>query len=356
MSRKFILHIGSHKTGTSSIQAALYENRHHLEQNGLSLFFESDDGEDREDGHPGGWTRPFPDPIHGATISAMLADKIATLPGDVIMCLENFSWVFSPKELTRFQGELRKHFDEIQIIVYLRRQDQLMVSHHQQASKEWRFMPARLFGNSPTALPEISEGVKLYCDYNTRLGLWADAFGAQQITIRVFEKEHLIDGDAVKDFASVIGHTLPIDPGHKNESHGFIRAKVGHLMNQRKYERSHRKWLNGYLDNSGKLLPSRDQAERFYAQFETSNCELNEQFKISEKPSVFSTDFSMYPNGPADQWSEELADLAIGNLLQAYSYPMSFRPADGLLLDQMIETLKKSHPQDAWTLAKLFGR
>ena len=74
------------------------------------------------------------------------------------------------------------------------------------------------------------------------------------------------------------------------------------------------------LDNSGKLLPSKDQAKEFYSNYINSNKKLNMKFSINKNiDSIFSEDFSMYPDTKKDIWTEDSANQAILNILKAFN-------------------------------------
>jgi len=355
MNKKLVLHIGCHKTGTTSIQAALFHNRKALEKQGYSLFYKSAKGIASQDGHPAFWTIPFDDPARGVFIRADLAKALSCLPGNVIMSQENFSWVVEKIELEKFRKNLSMHFNDIKIIAYIRRQDMQMVSHHQQASKNPNLIAAHLFGSRPRALPDDSDGVRLYLNYHERLSKWANVFGDENITLRIFDKNTLKDGDSVADFSYVSGIKFPIIPERKNESNGFEVTKINHLMNQLSISMPLRNWINSYLDNSGKLMPSRTDAFQFYQQFKEGNKALNTRFNISSEPCIFSEDFSMYSEEAEDTWSEDSANTALLHLLNAFKAPRFVKHDDLLLAEKVALALKETNPSASEKIKHIFN-
>ena len=355
MDKKLILHIGSHKTGTTSIQAALYQNKKSLEKQGFSLFYHSANGVDSKDGHPGLWTLTFDEVSRGVFIRPDLAKALSRLPETVVMSQENFSWVVERSELEKFNTRLRQYFSDIQIIAYIRRQDMQMVSHHQQGSKNPNLLAARLFGSRPRALSDVSEGIRLYLDYNERFAKWANVFGDENISLRIFDKNILKDGDSVADFSYVSGIQFPIIPERKNESNGFEVTKINHLMNQVNISMPLRNWIHSYLDNSGKLMPSQTDACQFYQQFKEGNKALNARFKISSEDCIFSEDFAMYSEHAEDIWTEDSANSAILHLLKAFKTPKFVKKDDLLLAEKVALALKETNPSASQKIKSIFN-
>ncbi len=62
-----------------------------------------------------------------------------------------------------------------------------------------------MYGHSTRAIPHYEAKHDLYLDYHKRLGMWADAFGDENLVIKVFDRKKLLNSDAVADFFDVIG-------------------------------------------------------------------------------------------------------------------------------------------------------
>lgn len=328
--RRLVINIGNHKTGTTSIQAALFSNRAYLQEQGFSLFSHELDGRLRKQGNIHPWIKTR----NGGVINADLPATLARLPGNVIISDENFSWVFNEHEIRKFQAGVAEHFGEICIVPYLRRQDQQAISHYQQGSKKGHFLAAQFYARGNKALPPFRAHYREYMDYNHRIGCWADAFGESSVKIRLFESALLKNGDVVEDFFNTASLDILEKPGNKNESLGFEKTKISHLTNHQQVKYSIKKRLLRYLDDSGKSLPSREGAEVFYNHFRHSNTLLNQRFAISERECLFSEDFTMYPEAPADLWTEDSANRAIQHLLAGIkNIPLVSREEIALLRD-----------------------
>ncbi len=315
--RTLTLHIGNHKTGTSAIQRSLFRDRQQLEEHGISLFCTSPTGDTLASGNASPWVGFRP--AAGTRIAGIprreLPAALARQPGDVLMSAETFAWVFDAGQLRELYQALSMHFSRVRVIAYLRRQDQQAVSQYQQASRRDAIVAATYYGAGNRALPEYGAHLHAYLDYARRMQLWADSFGGENLCLRRFEVDALDQGDVVQDFYRTAGLPLPGVARRVNESAGFERTKLGHLLSELEFEPNTRAILSRHLDDSGKLLPSRAQAQAFYDRFRQSNTELHARFGLGSAPAAFSEDFSAYPEIAADQWDEDSANAALRHLL-----------------------------------------
>jgi hypothetical protein len=315
--RQLILHLGSHKTGSTSISHALYAVRDQLKSCGFNLFNRNLDGSERRVGNALPWVGHQQNGVIGGAPHPEFVPRLAEVPGTVICSVEHLSWIFDPEIISSLRQGLAEHFNSIKLIVYLRRQDRQAISHYQQGSK-YNGQPAFFYyDGSASALPEYKPRFQQYLNYHEKIGLWGDVFGDDNLAVRVFDREQLKDGDVVQDFFSIAGLPVKVEPGlfRKNKSDGFERTKVGHLMAKAELTPSLHQRLGECLDNTGKMLPARKDAQAFYAHFRESNRRLNQRFNVNDIPCLFSDDFSMYPEEAQDQWNEETANQAILHLL-----------------------------------------
>jgi len=317
------LHIGCHKTATSSIQKALFNEHELLSSAGISLFAERANGKINPEGNTSSWVKKDRYKMskgYGGEIenADSLAEKLAELPGNVIMSAEALSWLFTELEIAKLAERFKKLFDEIRVILYIRRQDKLIISHHQQASKNVNFSDSMFYSTSPKAIPEYQPFFDKYFNYYDRVSLWSGLFGNENIVIRVFEEPILYKGDPVLDFFKLLGITSDIQTTKANISNGFESVKVGHLLNQCLPQKAVSRLVRRETDNSGKMLPSRQETQDFYARFVESNKMLNNEYQVStEHEDIFGKDFSEYTEKPQDLWSEESANQAISNILKS---------------------------------------
>lgn len=328
MKTSLYLHIGNHKTGTTSVQRALCAKRAELAREGISYFSRFLSRSERKSINRWVVTSGSGADMQGAVHSG-LAARLAAAGQRVVASGESFSWLFSPAEISGLQSELARRFDEIKIICYVRRQDEQLLSLHQQGATGSNTDIARFFGNESTALPHYRQYFDLYLDYSQRLEKWAEAFGTENIIVRVCERGQLYRGDVVADFFRAIGAQCEPPSVFFNESRGLEQAKVGHLLNQTGLSgrKEMRRYLLSHLTSSvPRMLPARAEAEALYRRYESSNRKLNQSFGVSAVPQIFAEDFSQYPEQGCENWDETTANHALRELLQAIAeLPISER-------------------------------
>lgn len=322
--KKLYVHIGCHKTGTTSIQHNLAQNAEALAKYGLTFFYDNCySGEQLlPDLHswlnfveaPG---KVVPQGLYVRELDK-LADRLARIQGDVIVSSENFSFFFEPAPIGALQAALSPIFGQIRIICYLRRQDRHAISHHQEGSKFFRAPEGDLFGHSTYALPPFDPRHRLYLDYHRRLSMWAQAFGADNMVVKVFDRKQFPEGDVVADFFSLLGISEYQKVADRNVSLSLREAKIGHVIagSELKNKPALASVLRACSGDPAKLVPSRAAAQAYYAQFADSNAALAKMFGLAADGVLFDEDFSDYPEQAQDAWTEESANSAILNLLR----------------------------------------
>lgn len=131
--------------------------------------------------------------------------------------------------------------------------------------------------------------------------------------MKVFDRSKFIDNDVVADFFSILNLPKPDQLQVKlNESLGFQKTKVNHLLNAHIGDSHLRRYLTQFLNNEGKILPSRSNARKYFDQFHESNKMLEKRFGVS-----FSENFEKYPETDQDVWDETSANEAVSSLLMA---------------------------------------
>lgn len=320
MTRELIVHIGSHKTGTTTLQRTFAANKDHLLKEHNVGYLHAPKAEHMHAYMGFDPTRGMvPHGFRFVELDAMVAMLKGATAERTVVSSENFSFVFDPDQIQRLHDRLAGHFDRIWIVAYLRRQDSHMVSHHQEGAKPRRLAEELLFGSDPLALPHYKPHFDLYLDYATRLGKWQKAFGVENVAARVFERDALRDGDIVSDFLGLMD--LPADAvtriDDQNTASGFVRAKVGHLVNTSMEVEEVKAFIVNRLPNDGRLLPARATAQAFYAHFADSNRRLGDMFDLGSQAEVFNQDFSNYPDEAGDLWTEDSANAALASVLES---------------------------------------
>jgi hypothetical protein len=215
------LHIGSGKTGTSSIQSFLHHNREHLadlgilyplspgitRHNRLGLFIRPDDA---LDGTPSWQRESFSSPqAFRRAFRRRLFTEIEQ-SGLSRVVLSDEGLYGSPDEaLRRLSKFTNRIAGSLRLVVYLRRQDDHLVSRYQQVVKVGE---TRRLGD-PT--PQVDrprrssswasrQGSGTY-DYYERLRTWESLLGPDRFVVRRFEPDRFVDGSLYQDFLDAAG-------------------------------------------------------------------------------------------------------------------------------------------------------
>jgi len=352
--KRLNLHIGTHKTGTSSIQEALIDNKSLLSEN--SVYVLDQNGIVKPDNFIN-MSNFYKLDTTGAILQNIgeleeFLSENSTKDGDYVMSSEAFSFMFEYDSLCELKAILTRYFDSVSVILYIRRQDEFAISFLQQASKG-KNPESYMFGNTKRALPDecMSYFYDKYFDYYKLCSRWGDIFGDENLVIRKFEKNCLFNNDVVDDFFNLIKKNIDLDLScnRANESSGFYSVKVGHLMKEVNIPRKNRIKIIKRLDNNIKSLPSRSEAIDFYSKYRQANLKLNERFNLdSDFCFLFKEDFSKYGDFSEDLWNEDSANLAIKKILELTASNLNYDHIDtNLIIDSAIALedvdLKKSY-------------
>lgn len=182
-----VLHIGTHKTGTSTLQSVLTRAAPRLAERGVSYVAAG--RENRIAHHPLAWG------LRGRYSTGMevwegaRAEINASTAPIQVLSTEGF-WYEDPAEVKRqlaFAGEVR-------IVAYLRRQDAFLQSLYKQAVSSGR----------KTNFQDWLSEFGYRGDYLTVIDRWADAFGRDAIVVRPYERGSSTI-DVVDDFFALVG-------------------------------------------------------------------------------------------------------------------------------------------------------
>jgi hypothetical protein len=203
------LHIGSGKTGTSSIQHFLHRNRGRLAELGhlhpqtpgltrhtrLGLFIKPDD--DLVDTPR--WRReqfPSPEAFRGAFRRRLFREiDQSGLPR--VLFSDEALYGSPDRSLRRLSRFADKIADSLRLVVYLRRQDDHLVSRYQQVVK----------AGETRRLAERTQGLDLSktYDYYTRLHTWERLLRPAEFVVRRYERDRFVDGSLFQDFLDAVG-------------------------------------------------------------------------------------------------------------------------------------------------------
>jgi hypothetical protein len=179
---KAILHVGTMKTGTTSIQAALADNKDVLADHGYNYL--------------------GPPMRH----SSMLEPALEAIPDPTrnLIISDEGMWHFNNSrrsDTVKLAKILGAAYD-VTVLIYLRRPDSFLNSWFQQGLKS---------GTGTLTMTNFlaSSFVRAGMEFEKTIARFEALFGPNSIKLRAYEKSQLVDGDAVHDFLDTIG--LPVD-------------------------------------------------------------------------------------------------------------------------------------------------
>lgn len=313
MYKKLILHIGTEKTGTTSIQKFLEMNRSALMKKGV--YFPKTPSQDTAPNHRklvsycmNPWKQ---DDYHielGLTTEVKLdvwkektgleiSKELKSIEQPLtVLSSEHFSSRLTDmEEIKRLGSFLAPHFNEIKILIYLRRQDKYAVSLYSTNLKSG--------GTSKTILSNPAD--KSRYNYEELCTNWMKAFGKKNIIVKVFEKKEFKNSNLIDDFLNEL-NIKDIEKWKRIKDSNPSLAPFGQeflrLYNeiQPRYSEfginpSHEKVVQ-FLEKKhpGKpRLPERSFVIQWYDQFSESNARVAKEYLGREQ--LFDENFSDYP-------------------------------------------------------------
>ena len=198
--RALYVHVGQHKTGTSTIQYFISRNRAILQRHGVFVPGKLVGPNVHHDIARTLWNTQPSDVARKRFLDviASILDQAGSCPRVLLS-----SEVFSTGHLKLHNEHLKlfsEHFDSVHLIYYMRRQDDALMSGYNQLIKSHGRKEPFAEPSSPAPYMEAIEG--LLDDF----GVSPDA-----MTIRVYEKEQLLNGDLLADFLDTMDLQLTDD-------------------------------------------------------------------------------------------------------------------------------------------------
>ncbi len=212
------IHIGASKTGSSAIQAFLARNRDWLRERGIVVPDNAMADEPEVEGHHLWYFAQATE--KPAQSAAELAEKIEALFAkdgvrQVVLSAENLS-DRKDEELRCFADVVRRY--ETEVVVYLRRQDDWLLSAWQQ----WRAK------TEPDLQAWLEASVGVWGNWRALLERWERVVGRERIHVRLYDRAKLVNGDVVADFEQFLqlDEAVPDNPPEKSPNPSFNEAIV----------------------------------------------------------------------------------------------------------------------------------
>lgn len=299
--KKLFLHIGTEKTGTTTIQEALFVNRELLSREGFhflqslgnknnrGLVAACMDNQNYDNYFTSLGINTLKEKIKLQEKNIKNFDnEISSLSekhNNVIISSEHFhSRLVSENEIKKLFKLLSKHFDEIKIICYVREQVSTCLSLYSTIIKS---------GGSINIqnLLESCNPDNIYYNHYLMLKKWAKFFGKENLIVKPFEKDNFLNKNLVDDFFSSIDQklTYKIDKEFpsQNESLTGVGQIIGRAINlaipREENGKKNKKRVNVinqlYKEFKGKgATTSKDIYDLKFQQFNEHNILLNNEF------------------------------------------------------------------------------
>lgn len=208
MSADVVLHIGSDKTGTTSIQQFLRRNRAALA--GQGILYPRAPGDVRHI-ELGLYARPdevlpesrlwrrgdysTPEAFR-RRLRRRLLREVREAGASTVVLSDEALYRMPAESIGRLRGLIDELARQVRVVVYLRRQDDHLVSRYQQAVKLGEVLDLDAWSRRDLS--------SVY-DYWSRLAEWQQAWQPAAISVRPFERGRFPEGSLTQDFLDAAG-------------------------------------------------------------------------------------------------------------------------------------------------------
>ena len=239
--QKLFLHIGTEKTGTTTLQTLFSDNRARMAETGVlypripgpvnhvGAALYALDLEDRPDlrSSLGLQTTAELAAYRNGFVETLSREAATSGCDAVLISNEHLSSRLTQKpQIDRLVQGLRQITQDIRVIVYLRPQYELAPSWYSTSIKS---------GNTDTFSAPSGDGNYFY-NYDKLLRNWEDAVGQSNITVRLFGRENFAGANLIDDFFDALGMKRPgglAIPSDKNKSLDAETLEFLRLANKR---------------------------------------------------------------------------------------------------------------------------
>jgi len=234
------IHIGLEKTGTTTLQEYFHINRDQLAQDKIN-YLKSPGHRNHTDLAAYAYDKTLGDLIVQKGLDTEESKKafrdafiqrfnteINSVPKNnhLLVSSEHLSSrVFSKNEIRKLIRLFSNHGYQVKVIVYLRRQDQYLLSTY----STW------LKCGATAELNKKAYKRKRY-DYLTLLEMWEEVVGRENIIAKIFERRRMHNNDLIEDFMQILNTKTTADyspvPSNLNKSLDMNKLLFLKLMNR----------------------------------------------------------------------------------------------------------------------------
>lgn len=253
---KLFIHIGTPKTGSTSIQHFCYTNEEFLRKNGW--VYPSFDGYfTSQFKEINGAVFCYPDAFHAMDPNRHQWEELWGLTLELLetnnVILSNETFWFAGN--LPFIREAAARWENLEILVYLRRQDLYLESMYLNNIRSGEIRDFNEYLDECINYGKVSmHGNDWILDYDEQLKLLSDIVGVNRIHVRPFEKKKFKNENLIVDFLEVLGIydngiANVITDIHENQALPMEKLELYRLFNRAMSEGE--RIAYGYFKNSG---------------------------------------------------------------------------------------------------------
>jgi len=245
---RLILHIGTEKTATTTLQEFVYHNRDALLQRGVGLSDLLGVPTNRKlvafCMPPGQFDDYFKDrqirteeakAAYFKGFESALADEVRARAAEgattMFISSEHFhSRLRDHATIQRLKTLLDANFDDVRVVCYFREQSAMLASLYSTAIKSGNIATLETFARHCS--PDNA-----YYNYKTFFARWRDVFGRDALVPRLYTREQFVGGDIRRDLlALLLGHEdaagFDFTVADANRSLGAVGIELGRIGNK----------------------------------------------------------------------------------------------------------------------------
>ena len=195
---RIILHIGAWKTGSSALQYFLAASSDDLKAHGVVAPVDAATATGR-----GKILKQLSgSDENAAAILAEIAQFKADGAETLILSNEHY-WPLPEQAITLIGKRLKAVSDNVEVLLYIRPQEDMWRSLHSQQAKKFHVKSGAAIWGTADYLPPVFAERAVH--YHQTLQLFANAFGQEAISARLYDRARFTGGDVVTDFLSHLG-------------------------------------------------------------------------------------------------------------------------------------------------------
>lgn len=191
---------------------------------------------------------------------------------------------------------LSEFFDQIDIIIFLKPQSSLAVSRHSTLLKS---------GKVKDDLFSSTMEKRVYYNYNKFLGWWTEILGEKSINIRIMDDKSSASFDSIDEICKILGvdkNSFSVPPVRENQYLSAQSLIFLNILNRQINEEKLKVSTNlrksivhslKLITSPERLFPARDCAMNFDKKYAASNRSLAKRLKVDDP--LFMVDYSKYP-------------------------------------------------------------